>query len=61
VLTWPNLEEHGILCVLPEGTSVSAERVEAVLLELLPNACDLINGWHKGEGLNRFEDEFQSY
>ena len=61
VLTWPNLEEQGILCLLAEGALTSVERVESVTMELLAEARDLINGWHSGTGLERFEDEFQSY
>lgn len=61
VLTWPNLEEKGLLCLLAEGALTSVERVEAVTTELLTDARDLVNGWHAGTGLERFEDEFQSY
>lgn len=60
-LTWPNLEEAGLLCLLPAGAQVSVERVEAVTTKLLTDACDLVNGWHNGVGLERFEDEFESY
>jgi len=61
ILTWPNLEEYGILCLLAGGASTSAERVESVVMELLGEARDLINGWQSGTALERFEDEFQSY
>lgn len=61
VLKWPNLEEQGLLCIIPEGAQVSVERLEAVALELLADARDLVNGWHTGVGMERFEDEFQSY
>jgi len=61
VLTWPNLEEKGLLCLLAEGTLTSVERVESVATELLKDAQDLVNEWHSGTGLERFEDEFQSY
>lgn len=61
VLTWPNLEERGVLCLLEEGAQVSTERIETVALELLGDARDLVNGWYTGVGLERFEDEFQSY
>jgi molybdopterin/thiamine biosynthesis adenylyltransferase len=61
MLAWPNLEEQGILCLLAEGALCSAERVEKLVTDLLADAQALINGWHSGTGLERFEDEFQSY
>lgn len=61
ILTWPNLEEHGILCLLDGGAATSTERIKSVAMELLGEARDLVNGWHTGAALERFEDEFQSY
>lgn len=61
VLMWPNLEEQGILCLLPEGALTSVERIESVATELLTDAKNLVNEWHLETSLERFEDEFQSY
>lgn len=60
-LTWPNLEDAGILCLRHEGSVCSIEQVEDELTFLLRDARDLVNEWHSGKGLERFEDEFQSY
>lgn len=60
-LTWPNLEDAGILCLRHEGSVCSIEQIEDELTFLLRDARDLVNEWHYGKGLERFEDEFQSY
>lgn len=60
-LTLPNMEEQGLLCLFPEGALTSVERLEEVVMELLQDAQDLVNGWAAGTSLERFEDEFQSY
>lgn len=61
VLTWPNLEGHGLLCLRAEGTPSSTEQIESDAIKLLSDARDLVNGWYSKTGLERFEDEFQSY
>ncbi len=61
VLEWPNLEEEGILCLLPNGSATSIVNVEAVVLKLLEEGQTLVNESLRGEGLERFEDEFVSY
>ncbi len=61
VLTWPNLEEAGILCVFQESAATSTEKVDSVALELLKDAQFLINECTAGNGRERFEDEFVSY
>lgn len=61
VLTWPNLEEGGILCLLQEGAATSTENVDSVALELLKDAQFLVNECLAGNGRERFEDEFVSY
>ena len=57
----PNVEKHGLLCLLSEGWSCSSERISSVAKELLTNARDLVDGWGTGAELERFEDEFESY
>lgn len=61
VLTWPNLEEGGILCLLQESAATSTENVDSVALELLKDAQFLVNECVAGNGRERFEDEFVSY
>lgn len=61
VLTWPNLEEDGLLCLLPESAHVSISDPKSVVLSLLDDAQGLIRANIAGDGLERFEDEFHSY
>ena len=58
VLAWPNLEDKGLLCLLTEE---SAEQIESIAVSLLQGAQELVNEWHSKIGMERFEDEFQSY
>jgi len=61
VLAWPNLEEDGLLCLLPESAHVSISDPGSVVLSLLDDAQGLVNANLAGDGLERFEDEFRSY
>ena len=61
VLTWPNLEEHGVLCLISESASVSISDPTAVVQSLLGDAQRLVNANISGDALGRFENEFQSY
>lgn len=61
VLTYPNLEEQGCLCLSPASASFSVERIESLAMELLGDARQLVNDWYHRQGLERFEDEFNSY
>lgn len=61
VLTWPHLEDAGLLCLLGESASYSLEDIESVVLALLEDAQSLIAACVTGEGFEQFEDEFQNY
>ena len=61
VLTWPNLEEYGLLCLIPDSSGVSIRRPGEVVLSLLCDAQELVNTNLDGMNSDRFEDEFQSY
>ena len=61
VLSWPNLEESGLLCLLPESASVSTRDPTGVVLSLLNDAQLLVNRNLDGSNLDRFEEEFSSY
>ena len=61
VLSWPNLEKGGLLCLLPESASVATNDPPAVVLSLLDDAQELVNANLAGDRQERFEDEFQSY
>ena len=61
VLTWPNLEEHGVLCLLPESASASIYDPAAVVVSLLSDAQGLVSANMSGDCLDRFGNEFRSY
>lgn len=61
VLSWPNLEENGLLCIFPENNPASSEAIKGDILELLRDGQSLVNSLLQGEGRERFEDEFISY
>lgn len=61
ILDWPNLEEDGLLCLIPESATHSIEDTESVVLQVIADAKALINQSIAGENLSHFEEEFQSY
>lgn len=61
VMTWPHLEEKGILCLLEEGVATTTENIGALARDLLLQAQSLVNACLRGEGFEQFEDEFLSY
>ncbi len=61
VLTWPHLEENGMLCLLPNEAPVTTEKVEELVRALLVNAQCLVNDCLAGRKFEQFEEEFQSY
>ena len=61
VLSWPHLEEHGILCLLADSSPCSIEHVDAVVRLLLSEAVELVTACLRGDNFEEFEDEFQSY
>ncbi|WP_431065699.1 E2/UBC family protein [Methylotuvimicrobium sp.] len=61
ILTWPHLENKGILCLLPESAAHSLEDIESVVLTLLESARKLVLDSLLSEGFDEFEDEFNSY
>lgn len=61
VLSWPNLEENGLLCISPENNPASSKAIQGDILNLLQDGQALVNSLLRGEGRDRFEDEFISY
>lgn len=61
VLTWPHLENHGLLCLVSDAASVSITAPASVALTLLDEARRLVNASIAGENTQDFEDEFTSY
>lgn len=62
VLTWPHVEEHGLLCLASERDSHSVDRyLEEDILHLIEEARALIQASSAKENLKDFENEFHNY
>lgn len=61
VLSWPHLEDNGLLCLLPDGAIHRIESVADVALGLLQEAKALVEASLSGANGGDFEDEFLSY
>ena len=62
VLSWPNLEEFGILCISPDVIPWAPDEItEQPIICLFNEAHTLVNELCLDEGRERFEDEFVSY
>jgi hypothetical protein len=61
VLSWPHLEEQGLLCLASDAANVSITAPASVVLTLLDEARRLVNASIAGENIQDFEDEFTSY
>lgn len=61
VLSWPHLEERGLLCLLPDGATHRIEAPGEVALELLAAAKNLVEQSLAGTNKEEFRDEFLSY
>jgi molybdopterin/thiamine biosynthesis adenylyltransferase len=61
VLSLPNLEENGLLCLSPDNNPASPSAIQGDALNLLQDGQALVNNLIRGEGRERFEDEFISY
>ena len=60
-LTWPHIEEDGMLCVLPEGAEVDPRAPARVLREVLKLSAELIEENIAGLNDEDFRSEFLSY
>lgn len=61
LLTWPHLEELGLLCVYDDSTLISPTRHEAVIDSLLHDGIALLEDCVAGRNVEDFRDEFMSY
>ena len=61
LLSWPHLEEHGLLCILPESANFSVTDPASVVWELLQDTQKLVHTNLIGDNAADFEDEFASY
>ena len=61
LLSWPHLEDYGLLCILPESAHFSVTDPASVVLELLLNTQELVHSSLNGDNAADFEDEFESY
>ncbi|HXT62122.1 MAG TPA: E2/UBC family protein, partial [Pyrinomonadaceae bacterium] len=60
-LTWPHVEEDGVLCVWPESVAFPPRDVIGVTKSLLVEAADLLAKCAKNENRKDFLTEFNSY
>ena len=61
LLTWPHLEQDGLLCILPTDTAVSGDNPAKVVEYVLGEACRLIEESINGSNVEDFRLEFLSY
>jgi molybdopterin/thiamine biosynthesis adenylyltransferase len=61
VLTWPHLEENGLLCLAPDEAPNLPENAVVMVVQVLHRAQSLVNDCMEGLGFSQFEDEFVSY
>ena len=61
LLTWPHLEQDGLLCILPTDTAVSGDNPAEVVKYVLGKACRLIKESISGSNVEDFRLEFLSY
>jgi len=61
ILSWPHLEECGLLCLLSNNQGVSPERPGDVVVYLLVEAIKLVKENLKEIDITSFRDEFISY
>jgi molybdopterin/thiamine biosynthesis adenylyltransferase len=60
-LTWPHVEQDGLLCLLPSGTAVSVANPGDVTKNILDKARRLIEDSAAGRNQDDFRAEFLSY
>lgn len=61
ILTYPHVEEDGMLCLLFDGTLVDPAQPVEVVKQLLSDAVGLLEKSYTGENQGDFCDEFLSY
>lgn len=61
LLSWPHLEELGLLCLSPDEAPHSPENPVASVVHAITCAQTLVNDSLEGRGFEQFEDEFVSY
>lgn len=61
LLSWPHLEEHGVLCILPSSASHQLSHPGDLAVTLLEEGRQLVNECLDGSNQEDFELEFESY
>lgn len=61
ILTYPHVEEDGMLCLLFDGAPVDPAQPVEVVKQLLSDAVGLLEKSYAGENQGDFRDEFLSY
>lgn len=60
-LTWPHIEDDGLLCLMDDTVVMKFNQPEAVIGELLRDAFQLVRNCEAGTNQNDFRTEFYSY
>lgn len=60
-MTWPHVEEDGVLCLFTESATWDFQRPIAIVQSSLAEACGLIEELASGGRRNDFQSEFLSY
>jgi hypothetical protein len=60
-LTWPHIEKDGVLCLSSDSFEIDPDDPAGVAACLLDEAVQLVLQVSKGELVERFQDEFNSY
>jgi hypothetical protein len=60
-LTWPHIEQNGVLCLLPEHSTLSIDDPYGVVVSLLVMAFDLVEALSQGSRQEDLRSEFLSY
>ncbi len=60
-LSWPHVENDGVLCLLPDAGTVSAQHELAAVQSLFRDAVELVQECASGANEEDLRDEFKSY
>ncbi len=60
-LTWPHVEEDGVLCLLPDSAEVDFTRPGDLAAHVMSLACELVQDLVAGRRVDDFRAEFNSY
>jgi sulfur-carrier protein adenylyltransferase/sulfurtransferase len=60
-LSWPHVEKDGVLCLLPNNSTISAVDPVTVFRDIFARAVNLVDSCRHSENATDFEREFNTY